>query len=473
MMFNDLIIMSQDIVDNALKELQDLQIPYGDIRVENSLMTEINTVNGKVEKSTTGIESGIGIRILKDGAWGFAYGPLEKYEDIILMAVEANKLNLKQKKQDISLAEIKIVEDSFIGNQKKKIDDFGFDEKIKITLDVDKALEDERIKTRKSLFRDVLRKMILVTTEGTRIEYEVPYVYLDTRAVAREGTETIEGRNRTGHLGGMELFDMRTPQQVAEIAKERALEGLKAPKVKGGKYSVVLDGTLNHLFAHEAAGHSAEGDFVQTAGVFKGKLGKRVGAPFVDLIDDGSMKEEAGINTFGYIKYDDEGVPGKKNHIIKEGILNTYLTDRSSAKHFDLEPTGNARAESYNVPQIVRMTNTYIYPSKDSMKPEELMEQAKEGYLLTKGYGGQVDPIKGTFNFGVVEVFEIKNGEIGNRFKPTTLAGNTLETLLKIRGISKEMENPFDGIGFCGKDGQTVPAGVTAGWMSVKDMVVG
>ncbi len=465
--------MSQDIVDKVVKKLHDLQIPYGDIRAENSLMTQIQTVNGKVESSTTGIESGIGIRILNKGAWGFAYGPLEKYEDIIDMALKANKLNLKQKKKDISLAEVKIVEDTFIGEQKKKLDDIGFDEKIEITLKADKAQEDERIKSRKSFYREVLRKMILATTEGTRIIYEVPYVYLNAQSIAREGSETIEGRSRIGHLGGMELLDIRTPQQTGEKAKERALEGLKAPKVKGGRYPVVLDGSLNHLFAHEAAGHSAEGDFVQTAGVLRGKLGKRVGSPYVDLIDDGSIKETAGINSFGYIKYDDEGVPGKKTYVIKDGILKTYLTDRSSAEHFNLDPTGNSRAEAYNVPQIVRMTNTYIYPAKDSMNSEELIEQTKNGYLLMKGFGGSVDPIKGTFNFGVVELFEIKDGEIGQRFRPTTITGNTTETLLKITGASQDMGDPLDSIGFCGKDGQTAPVGITAGWMAVKSMVIG
>ncbi len=465
--------MSQDIVDKALKKLHDLHIPYGDIRAENSLMTQIRTVNGKVEASTTGIESGIGIRILNDGAWGFAYGPLERYEDVIDMALKANKLNLKQKKRDISLAEVKPVEDSFIGEQKRKLDDTGFDEKIKFTFETDKAQEDDRIKSRTSSFREVLRKMILATTEGTRIVYEVPYVMLFAVSVAREGTETIEGRCRIGHLGGVELLDIRSPQQVGEKSKERALEGLKSPKVKSGRYPVVLDGTINHLFSHEAAGHSAEGDFVQTAGVLRGKLGKRVGASCVNLIDDGSLKETEGINSFGYIKYDDEGVPGKKNYIMKDGILKTYLTDRSSAKHFDLKPTGNSRAEAYTVPQIVRMTNTYISPANDSMKHEELIEQTKNGFLLMQGGGGQVDPIKGTFNFGVAELYEIKNGEIGERYRPTTLAGNTLETLLKIVGVSPEMGDPLDSIGFCGKDGQSAPVGITAGWLAVKNIVVG
>ncbi|MHA1685064.1 MAG: TldD/PmbA family protein [Candidatus Heimdallarchaeaceae archaeon] len=465
--------MNLDIAEQIIKLLKAKKIQYGDVRLENSLVTEITTINGRVEQSRSGIDAGVGIRVLNDGAWGFAYGPVEKYEDVFNMALQANKMNIKQKKKDVKIAEIKPIEDKFIGEQKKKIEDLGLDEKIKMTFATDKAMEDEQIKSRTTLYREVIRHMYLATTEGTRIEYFVPYVMMSAKAVAREGQETIEARSRIGHIGGIEVFDFRSPEETGEQAKRRALEGLKAKKVKPGRYPVVLDGTINHLFAHEAAGHSAEGDFVQVAGVFKGKLGKRVAHPNVNLIDDGTMIESNGIRTFGYIKYDDEGVPSHKTFIIRNGILESYLTDRASAAYFNIQPTGNARAQSYAHPQIVRMTNTYIAPANDPMTTEELLELIKNGFFLMQGGGGQVDPIKGTFNFGVAEIFEIKNGEIGERYRPTTLSGNTLETLNKIIGISDKKENPLDSIGFCGKDGQAAPVGVSGGPMAVSKIVIG
>lgn len=468
-----MITMVMDTAQKIFRILENESITYADVRIENSHMTQIKTVNSKVEESTTGIESGIGIRILKNGAWGFAYGPIENYKDIIDMVLQANRLNLKQKKEEVKLAEVKIIKDKFIGDQKKKLEDTGFDEKIEFTMESDKAQEDEKIKSRTSSYREVLRKMLLTTSEGMEIEYQVPYVMMSSLAVAREGSETIEGRSRIGHIGGLELLKFRSPQDLGTAAKERAIEGLKAPKVKSGRYPVVLDGTINHLFAHEAAGHSAEADFCQTAGVLRGKLKKQIASSLVNLIDDGSLKQSEGINSFGYIKYDDEGVPGKKTFVIKNGILESYITDRATAAYFDLEPTGNSRAQAYNVPQIVRMTNTYISPAKDPKKPEELLEQIGNGFLLMQGGGGQVDPIKGTFNFGVAELYEIKNGEKGERYRPTTLAGNTLETLNKIIGVSPEMGNPLDSIGFCGKDGQSAPVGVSGGWLAVKNIVVG
>jgi len=465
--------MNEDLVNEILKSIEKENVSYADVRIENSLMTQIRTVNRKVERSTTGIESGIGIRILKEGAWGFAYGPIDNYPDIIKMAIQTNKLNLKHKKEDVKLAEIKIIEDNFEGKQKKKIDDVGFDEKIQMTFDIDKAQEDEKIKSRTSTYREVLRRMVLATTEGTRINYSVPYVRLGAISVAREGSETIETYCIAGHLGGIELIDVKTPQEIGEKAKERALEGIKAPKLKNGRYPAILDGTINHIFAHEAAGHSAEGDFVQTAGILRGKLGKKIANSNVDMIDDGTLKEVNNVVHFGNMKYDDEGVPGQRNYIIRNGILQTYLHDRSSAAHFDTKSTGNSRVESYTFPQIVRMTNTFIAPAKNPMNHEELLELIKNGYLLTHGGGGQVSPIEGTFNFDAGEVYEVKNGEIGQRYRPTTLAGNTLETLNKIIGISPEMGDPLISTGFCGKDGQSVPVAGTAGWIAVKDIVVG
>ncbi len=465
--------MREEIISKTLSFLERKNIEYADIRAEKSLMSQIRVIKGKVESSSTGIESGLAIRILQDGAWGFGYGPLEKYEEVLDMALQSNKLNANQKKEDVKLAEIKIIQDTFIGEQKENIADHGFDEKIEIAIKADNAQKDESIKSTSTIYREVLKDVILTTTEGLRIDFKVPYVMVGCTSIAREGTETIEGRSRVGHLGGLELFDIRTPEQVGEEAKERAIEGLKAPKVKTGRYRVVLDGTINHLFAHEAAGHSAEGDFVQTAGVFRNKLGKRVANPVVNLIDDGSMKESNGVKTFGYIKYDDEGVPGQKTFIIRNGVLESYMTDRATAAHFNLKPTGNARAEAYYFPQIVRMTNTYIAPARNPMTPEELLETIKDGFLLMQGGGGQVDPIQGTFNFGVAELYKIEKGEIGKRYRPTTLAGNTLETLNKIIGVSPELENPLDSIGFCGKDGQAAPVGVSGGWMAVKEIVIG
>ncbi len=470
--------LDEDLYKQVFEMAAKENATYVDIRDEDTLYASIEVVDGKVEKSMAGSEAGIGIRLLIDGAWGFSYGSKENYKDVFKMAVDAQKTSKTLSKSTIELAEVKPIRDKIIISQKKPSQDIAFEDKMKLVLTIDKHMldKDNKIKATRTRYVDFLRRQTIATSEGTQIYEERPYTYLAMTPTAKEGTDTNQAGARVGQVGGYEIFDVVNVEERANKAKERAIKGLEAKPVKAGKYPVVLDGTLNFLFAHEAAGHSTEADFLRTAGVLRGKLGKTLAKNFVNLIDDGTLEYVPGFGgrTFGFMKYDDEGVPVERTEIMKNGILKTYLTDRASAAHFNLKPTGNCRAEFYSSFPIVRMRNTYLEASKDSeLSEEEVLGQIKNGLLLKIGGGGQVDPIRGTFNFGVGEVYEIHNGEIGELRKATTLSGNTLETLGKIMGLSNKMADPSASIGFCGKDGQSAPTGTGAGWMSVKVMTVG
>ncbi|MHA1212061.1 MAG: TldD/PmbA family protein [Candidatus Heimdallarchaeota archaeon] len=464
----------QKVFDLASKE----DITYVDIRDEDSLYTTIEVVDGRVQSSSGGSEAGIGIRILKEGAFGFAYGPKEDYKQVFEMVVASQKVSKKLSKSPVALAEVKPIKDKVIISQKKPCQDVSFEEKMKLVLETDKLLKDkeEKIKSTQVYYFDILRRQTLATSEGTLIYEERPYTFLYMRPTARKGTDTNQGMGRAGQVGGFELFDEVDLAQRAEETKQSTIAGLEAKPIKPGRYPVVLDGSLNFLFAHEAAGHSTEADFLRTAGVLKGKLGKKIANNFVNLIDDGSLEYVEGYNvrTFGFMKYDDEGVPVERTEIIKDGKLETYLTDRTTAAHFNLKTTGNCRAEYYSSPPIVRMRNTFLEASKGKdLSEDEVLALIDNGLLLKRGGGGQVDPIRGTFNFGVSEVYEITKGEIGELKRATTIAGNTLETLSKLMGISNKMADPSANTGFCGKDGQRAPTGTGAGWCAVKIMTVG
>ncbi|HUU76838.1 MAG TPA: TldD/PmbA family protein [candidate division Zixibacteria bacterium] len=470
--------MDEDLYQKIFKLAAKENAVYTDIRDEDTLYNSIEVVDGKVESSITGSEAGIGIRVLIDGSWGFAFGSKENYKDIFSMVINAQKTSKKLSKSEVKLADVKPINDKVVIGQKKKSQDISFEEKMNLVLTVDKSLKDEenKIKATRLMYFDSLRRQTIATSEGTMIYEERPYTFLYMIPTAKKGTDTNSAGARAGHVGGFDIFDEVDVLERAENAKIRAINGLEAKGVKPGRYPVVLDGTLNFLFAHEAAGHSTEGDFLRTAGVLRGKLQKRIASDFVNLIDDGSLEYVPGYTsrTFGFMHYDDEGVPVERTEIIKEGVLKTYLTDRASAAYFNLKPTGNCRAEFYSSIPIVRMRNTYLEASKgNDLKEEEVLSLIKNGLLLKYGGGGQVDPIRGTFNFGVGEVFEIHNGEIKDLRKATTLSGNTVETLNKIMGLSNKMADPSANVGFCGKDGQSAPTGTGAGWMAVKMMTVG
>ena len=474
--------MEKILDENLYKKIFDLaskESPtYVDIRDEDSIYSSIQVVDGKIETSVAGTEAGIGIRLLIDDAWGFAYGSKDKYKEVFKMALSAQKTSKTLSKSKIELAPVKTQKDKVVIKQKKPSQEISFEEKMKLVLDIDKKLKDEeqKIKATLVLYRDVLRRQTFTNSEGTLIYEERPYTFLYMAPTAKKGTDTNQGLGRIGHVGGFEIFDVVDVNERAETTKIRTIKGLEAKAVKAGRYPVVFDGSLNFLFAHEAAGHSAEGDFLRTAGVLRNKLGKKLAPEFVNLIDDGTLEyiKDYKTRTFGFMKYDDEGVPVERTEIFKNGVLETYMTDRATAAYHNLKTTGNCRAEYYSSFPIVRMRNTYLEASKGyDMTEEEVVELIDDGLLLRRGGGGQVDPIRGTFNFGTGEVYEIHKGEIGELRKATTISGNTLETLGKLMGISNHMTDPSNSVGFCGKDGQRAPTGTGGGWCAVKTMTVG
>ncbi len=463
----------EDLAETIIEKLRSINgVSHAEVRIETIQMASITISNGTVENASSGITSGIGVRILKDGAWGFAHGPLTMHDEIIQMALNVNRLSARTRNKPISLAEVKPVEDEVVVHQKKSLIGASLEDKITWCMEADANQQHERIKSRTTRYRETIKNTLLCTSEGTKIQFGIPYLHVSCKSVAKEGEKMTEYYTRVGHQGGLELFDHQTPADLGSLARERAIEALGLPSVKQGKYPAVFDGTVNHLFAHEACGHPAEADTIEVGGLLKGKLGKKIASPIVDLVDDGSLSIANGVTTFGYIKYDDEGVPASRTYIIKNGILQSYLTDRSTAREFNLTPSGNARAMSFAFPPIVRMTNTYITTSHP-MPEDELLELVKNGFFLSLGAGGQTDPMKGTFNFGVSDIYEIKNGELGQKYAPTTMAGNTLTTLKNIIGISNAVDNPLMSVGFCGKSEQSVPVGVSGGWIAVKQIIVG
>ncbi|MHA1910141.1 MAG: TldD/PmbA family protein [Candidatus Kariarchaeaceae archaeon] len=450
-------------------------VSYADLRIENSDYVTISVTNGEIKETSVGLESGLGVRVLKDGAWGFAYGSIPDFEEIVKMALSSVSLTQRFKKEDVSMANAKVVEDKVEVSFKINPLDVSIEDKVQMVLDTDKVIQgDDMIKSTNVGYRDVVKNIQFANNEGTRIEQVIPYVMMNASCTCKDAEGgTFQAAARLGHTGGLELFDKEPAQSVGERAMEDALAGIKAPKIKGGKYDCVLDGGMNGLFAHEACGHSAEGDFVRTAGVLRGKLGKKVAASNVSLVDDGSIQEIDGNNFFGFLPYDDEGVKTRRIDIIDDGVLKSYLNDRATAHYWEAEPTGNARAMFFSNQPIVRMRNTWLEATNDSMSQEELIEVVGNGLLLKTSKGGQVDPIRGTFNFGTGEIWLIENGEVTDRKRPTTAAGNTIQTLKSILGINNKFDNVTHSIGFCGKGGQAVPTSIGGGWMAVKNITIG
>ena len=207
------------------------------------------------------------------------------------------------------------------------------------------------------------------------------------------------------------------------------------------------------VLLHEAVGHGLEGDFNRKGtSAFSGRIGERVAAPGVTVVDDGAMHQRRGSLTI-----DDEGTPTGRTVLIEDGILKGYLQDRLNARLMGMQPTGNGRRESFAHAPMPRMTNTFMLAGKDD--PDELLGRVKDGVYAKSFGGGQVDITSGKFVFSCTEAYRIRNGKLAEPLKGATLIGDGPSVLTRVKGIGNDLELD-EGIGICGKAGQSMPAGV-------------
>ncbi len=421
---------------------------YAEARAQRLTKTMLTLKEERVEAAKQGIESGVAIRVLVGGAWGFAsVGSMDStiLETAVSDACRMAKLASTRLKNPIKLAAAKTVEDHVVAKPKKNPSDISMEDKIKTILAINKTTLsiDSRIKSCGADYMDLTGSSLFVNNEGTCIEQDKLYVWARLTASAESSGVFTFSREEVGSTHGWEVFDTQPPEELGKKVAERAVMQLDAKSPKGGKSPVVLGPNVVGVFVHEAFGHLAEADLALSGGLLASNMGKKLGSDLVTFYDDGTLD-----GSFGAFKYDDEGVATQKTLLIKDGVVAGLMHNRESAKKFNAEPTGNARAEDFRVEPIIRMRCTYMAPRDQTL--DELLEGVKEGYYFKSFRGGQAS-LDGTFQVGIQEGYEIKNGEIAAPVRNASISGNTLETLHKVDGVGKDFAlDP----GRCGK-GQT------------------
>jgi len=301
------------------------------------------------------------------------------------------------------------------------------------------------------------------------------FVAHDVRPLVRLGVQIVaeqNGRRETGYhgLGGRylynPLFDEAQWSRAIDIALGQALTNLESVAAPAGEMQVVLGPGWPGVLLHEAVGHGLEGDFNRKGtSAFSGRLGERVAAPGVTVIDDGAMNQRRGSLTI-----DDEGTPTGRTVLIEDGILKGYLQDRLNARLMGMEATGNGRRESFAHAPMPRMTNTFMLAGGD--EPGELVGRVKDGIYAKSFGGGQVDITSGKFVFSCTEAYRIRGGKIAEPIKGATLIGDGPTVLTRVKGIGNDLALD-EGIGICGKGGQSVPAGVGQPTLLIDGLTVG
>ena len=430
-------------INNAATQKYGAQ--YSEARAQKLYKTMLTLKEERVETARQGIESGVALRVLVNGAWGFAsVGSLDGaiLEGAVSDACRMAKLASQRLKTPIKLADVKVISDHIFSKPRKNPTDIQMEDKIKTALVVNKTSLrfDKRIKSSTVDYLDLTGSSFFVNSDGTSIEQDKLYVWARITASALNEGIFTSSREEIGSTKGYEMFDEQTPEKLGEKVAKRAIEQLNAKAPKGGKFPVVLGPNVVGVFVHEAFGHLAEADLALSGGVLASKIGKKIGSDLVTFYDDGTIE-----GAFGAFKYDDEGVPSHKTLLIKDGVVVGLIHNRETAQKFRAEPTGNARAEDFRVEPIIRMRCTYMAPRDQSF--EELIEDLNSGYYFKSFRGGQAN-LDGTFQVGIQEGYEIVNGEIGAPVRNASISGNTLETLHKVDAVGKDfMLDP----GRCGK----------------------
>jgi TldD protein len=280
-----------------------------------------------------------------------------------------------------------------------------------------------------------------------------------------------KGRRESGSAGGggrfgLAHFDAACLTRYVDEAVGAALTNLQAQAAPAGEMTVVLGSGWPGILLHEAIGHGLEGDFNRKgSSAFSGKIGQRVAAKGVTVLDDGTIADRRGS-----LNVDDEGNASQRTVLIEDGILKAYIQDNMNARLMGVAPTGNGRRESYAHVPMPRMTNTYMLGG--DKHPEEIVASIKKGLYATNFGGGQVDITSGKFVFSASQAYWVENGKIKYPVKGATLVGNGPDALTRVSMIGNDMAlDP--GVGTCGKEGQSVPVGVGQPTLRIDGLTVG
>lgn len=326
--------------------------------------------------------------------------------------------------------------------------------------------QDSRIVRAEASFAEGVREIRVATSDGLTCMDVQPMIRFAVRAVAERGGQRRDGSSGGGGRMSLDYFDRCSPEFHGQRAAERALIMLDAQEAPAGQMPVVLAPGDSGILLHEAVGHGLEADFNRKGSSrYSGQLGAKVASELCTVVDDATLSHGRGT-----INVDDEAVTPARSVLIEGGKLVGYMHDRLSARHFQLDSTGNGRRQSYASAAMPRMTNTILLAGPHD--PEEILRTVKRGIYAKRFGGGQVDISNGDFVFSLTESYLIEDGKLGPPLKDVNLIGNGPEVLNQVSMLGTDLETS-DGIWTCSKQGQNVPVGVGCPTVKIDEITVG
>jgi len=441
---------------------------YADLFFEYRVSADFVLEEERIKSVGRGVTLGLGVRVTKGDATGYAYSEDLSYERMAQAARTAGQIAAGGGADHaIDIAAIRIPD--FYPVRTLSLETPPA-EKLALLRAADTAARryDPRIIKVDASLTEEVREILVVTSDGRMSRDTLPLIRFGARAVARDGDKLQSGSSGGGGRYGMEYFDgaCHEAQWHGAEAARIAIVMLDARDAPAGEHEVVLGPADSGILLHEAIGHGLEADFNRKkTSNYSDSIGKQVASSLCTVVDDGTV-----MHSRGSINVDDEGNQGKSNLLIENGTLVGYMHDRLSAKHFGVEPTGNGRRESFRSMPLPRMTNTSLLPGVHS--PEEIIRSVKKGVFAKRFSGGQVNISNGDFVFSLTEGYLIENGVVTAPLKGVNLIGNGPDALRQVTMLGTDYELS-DGMWTCGKDGQSVPVGVGTPTVKIAKITVG
>ncbi len=438
---------------------------YGDIRLNENEGVSITIENGAVRQVYSGIDSGFGLRLMKDGVWAFSSSN-KMTKTAIKEAVERAYKVLRVSKPSKDRLEIEPEPNNVSLKPHWKEDPRSVDisRKIEVAVRADKSAKGKNTLVTRTIYNDEVSSWVVGSNHGNMVSFCDSNPRLITFSFVKDESSVQSVRKSIGANTGFELFYGDIPEKLGETAKREASMLIGAKPIKGGEYDVVLDYSMTGTYTHEAFGHASEADGILAGtSVLEGKIGEKVGNEIVNIVDDPTLKSKRGSFFF-----DQEGTKAKRRSIVEKGVLKGYLHTLETAKRLGMEPNGAARAMTYAFKPIPRMSNTIILPGDFK---DDIIEDIKTGVMFYGFQYGYVDPSSGKFVFKAQYGRKIENGKLGEFVRDASLTGSVLDILNKIDAISTYGFDLDDGT--CGKDGQWEPVGTGGPNIRVRGVTVG
>jgi len=455
--FADRFALDAQRLSTALDATLEREVDYADLYFEYATQDSVVIEEGIVKSGSRHLEQGVGVRAVCGERQGYAHSDEITPDSLALAAGTARSIS--QSAAGHAPVEVHTgAADRDLYPVETAPTEVPIADKIDLIseMDVYARAIDPRIKQVSASAVTQHRTILVANSEGKLVGDVQPLVRLNIQVIVEDekrGLREMGYQGMGGRYDFSRLVDEGQWKPLVDEAARVALLNLDAEPCPAGSLDVVLGPGWPGILLHEAIGHGLEGDFNRKGtSAFSDRMGQRVASPGVTVVDDGTLDERRGS-----INVDDEGTPSKRNVLIDDGILVGYLTDRLNARLLGSEPSGNGRRESYADLPMPRMTNTFMLAGHEA--PEDILRSVDSGLYAVSFGGGQVDITSGKFVFSVSEAYKIENGRVGAPVKGATLIGNGPDVLTRVSRIGNDLALD-QGVGTCGKDGQSVPVGV-------------